>query len=92
MAAAVAAVAAAATATSTPTSTPTPTSEVSAPRSQVVIVGAGPAGLLPFHPPHLPGIGSVVLENRDRPYTQSLRTERRQRAGRLEQGTADVLR
>jgi p-hydroxybenzoate 3-monooxygenase len=58
----------------------------------VVIVGAGPAGLLPFHPPHLPGIGSVVLESRDRPYTQSLRTERRQRAGRLEQGTADVLR
>ncbi|MCW2901873.1 MAG: 4-hydroxybenzoate 3-monooxygenase [Streptosporangiaceae bacterium] len=56
-------------------------------RTQVAIVGAGPAGLLLSHLLHLRGIDSVVLESRDRAYV-----ERRQRAGMLEQGTVDVLR
>jgi p-hydroxybenzoate 3-monooxygenase len=56
-------------------------------RTQVAIVGAGPAGLLLSHLLHLHGIESVVLEGRDRAYV-----ERRQRAGMLEQGTVDVLR
>jgi p-hydroxybenzoate 3-monooxygenase len=56
-------------------------------RTQVAIVGAGPAGLLLSHLLHTRGIDSVVLESRDRPYV-----ERRQRAGLLEQGTVDVLR
>ncbi|MBC6459142.1 4-hydroxybenzoate 3-monooxygenase [Actinomadura sp. HBU206391] len=56
-------------------------------RTQVAIVGAGPAGLLLSHLLHTRGIDSVVLESRDRTYV-----ERRQRAGLLEQGTVDVLR
>src|SRR5690606_23926403 len=56
-------------------------------RTQVAIIGAGPAGLLLSHLLHLQGIDSVVLESRDRDYV-----EHRQRAGVLEQGTADVLR
>lgn len=56
-------------------------------RTQVAIVGAGPAGLLLSHLLHLRGIESVVLESRDRAYV-----EKRQRAGMLEQGTVDVLR
>src|SRR5262245_10852809 len=56
-------------------------------RTQVAIVGAGPAGLLLSHLLYLQGIDSVVLESRDRAYV-----ERRQRAGMLEQGTVDVLR
>ncbi len=56
-------------------------------RTQVGIVGAGPAGLLLSHLLHLHGIESVVLEARSRDYV-----ERRIRAGVLEQGTADVLR
>lgn len=56
-------------------------------RTQVAIVGAGPAGLLLSHLLHLRGIDSVVLESRDRAYV-----EKRQRAGMLEQGTVDVLR
>jgi p-hydroxybenzoate 3-monooxygenase len=56
-------------------------------RTQVAIVGAGPAGLLLSHLLHAQGIDSVVLESRDRAYV-----ERRQRAGLLEQGTVDVLR
>ena len=55
-------------------------------RSQVGIVGAGPAGLLLSHLLHLQGIESVVLEIRSRDYI-----ERRIRAGVLEQGTVDVL-
>ncbi|TDF42622.1 4-hydroxybenzoate 3-monooxygenase [Streptomyces sp. WAC05374] len=51
------------------------------------IVGGGPAGLLLARLLHRAGIGSVVLESRDRAYA-----ERRQRAGILEQATADVLR
>ena len=56
-------------------------------RTQVAIIGAGPAGLLLSHLLHLQGIDSVVLESRDREYV-----ERRQRAGILEQGTVDTLR
>ncbi|MEW2359309.1 4-hydroxybenzoate 3-monooxygenase [Spirillospora sp. NPDC029432] len=56
-------------------------------RTQVAIVGGGPAGLLLSHLLHRQGIDSVVLESRDRAYV-----EQRQRAGMLEQGTTDVLR
>ncbi|MFB4317049.1 4-hydroxybenzoate 3-monooxygenase [Actinomadura sp. 21ATH] len=56
-------------------------------RTQVAIIGGGPAGLLLSHLLHRQGIESVVLESRDRAYV-----EQRQRAGMLEQGTTDVLR
>ncbi|MEV4355505.1 4-hydroxybenzoate 3-monooxygenase [Nonomuraea sp. NPDC049625] len=55
-------------------------------RTQVGIIGAGPAGLLLSHLLHLRGITSVVLEKRSRDYV-----ERRVRAGVLEQGTVDTL-
>jgi len=55
-------------------------------RTQVGIVGAGPAGLLLAHLLEREGIESVVLEDRSRRYV-----EERVRAGLLEQGTADVL-
>jgi p-hydroxybenzoate 3-monooxygenase len=55
-------------------------------RTQVGIVGAGPAGLLLSHLLHLARIDSVVFEVRDRDYV-----ERRVRAGVLEQGTVDLL-
>ena len=55
-------------------------------RTQVGIVGAGPAGLVLSHLLYLHGIESVVLENRSRHYV-----EERVRAGVLEQGTADLL-
>ncbi|MFJ3444719.1 4-hydroxybenzoate 3-monooxygenase [Streptomyces sp. NPDC086081] len=56
-------------------------------RTTVGIIGAGPAGLLLARLLHNAGIDAVVLESHDRAYV-----ERRQRAGILEQGTADVLR
>ncbi len=56
-------------------------------RTQVAIVGAGPAGLLLSHLLHLQGIESVVLERRDRDYVES-----RVRAGVLEHGTVEMLR
>ena len=56
-------------------------------RTQVGIVGAGPAGLLLSHLLHLQGIESVVVENRSRQYV-----EERVRAGVLEQGTVDLLK
>jgi len=56
-------------------------------RTQVGIVGAGPAGLMLAHLLHLQGIESVVLESRTREYV-----ENRVRAGVLEQGTVDMLR
>jgi p-hydroxybenzoate 3-monooxygenase len=55
-------------------------------RTQVGIVGAGPAGLLLSHILYLSGIESVVLECKSRAYI-----EERVRAGVLEQGTADLL-
>jgi len=55
-------------------------------RTQVGIVGAGPAGLVLSHLLHLQGIESVVVENRSRQYV-----EERVRAGVLEQGTVDLL-
>ncbi len=55
-------------------------------RTQVGIIGAGPAGLMLSHLLHLEGIESVVLEAHTRQYV-----EERVRAGVLEQGTADVL-
>jgi p-hydroxybenzoate 3-monooxygenase len=55
-------------------------------RTQVGIVGAGPAGLLLSHLLKREGIESVVLETRSRDYV-----EHRVRAGVLEQGTVDLL-
>jgi p-hydroxybenzoate 3-monooxygenase len=55
-------------------------------RTQVGIVGAGPAGLLLSHLLHLEGIESVVIESRGRDYV-----EQRVRAGVLEQGSVDLL-
>jgi p-hydroxybenzoate 3-monooxygenase len=55
-------------------------------RTQVGIVGAGPAGLMLSHLLHLNGIESVVLEARTRQYV-----EERVRAGLLEQTTANLL-
>lgn len=55
-------------------------------RTQVGIVGAGPAGLVLSHLLHLQGIESVVLENRSREYIIE-----RVRAGVLEQNTVDLL-
>lgn len=56
-------------------------------RTQVGIVGAGPAGLMLAHLLHLQGIESVVLESHSREYV-----ENRVRAGVLEQGTVNMLR
>lgn len=55
-------------------------------RTQVGIIGAGPAGLLLSHLLHLQGISSVVLEARSRKEIESTI-----RAGVLEQGTIDLL-
>jgi len=55
-------------------------------RTQVGIVGAGPAGLVLSHLLFLQGIDSVLVENRSRQYV-----EERVRAGVLEQGTVDLL-
>jgi p-hydroxybenzoate 3-monooxygenase len=55
-------------------------------RTQVGIIGAGPAGLLLSHLLHLRGIESVVLESRTREQIESTI-----RAGVLEQGTMDLL-
>jgi p-hydroxybenzoate 3-monooxygenase len=56
-------------------------------RTQVGIVGAGPAGLFLSQLLHLQGIESVVFECRDRAYVEA-----RVRAGVLEYGTAETLR
>jgi p-hydroxybenzoate 3-monooxygenase len=55
-------------------------------RTQVGIIGAGPAGLLLSRLLALQGIDSVVLENRSREYVEA-----RIRAGILEQHTVDTL-
>ena len=56
-------------------------------KTQVGIVGAGPAGLMLSHLLHLQGITSVVIETRSRNDIESTI-----RAGVLEQGTMDLLR
>src|SRR6266487_6298774 len=56
-------------------------------RTQVGIVGAGPAGLLLSHLLALRGIDSVVVEIRSRAYCEA-----RQRAGVLEDGSVRLLR
>jgi p-hydroxybenzoate 3-monooxygenase len=56
-------------------------------RTQVVIVGAGPAGLLLSHLLGLEGIDSVLLERQTPEYVQA-----RIRAGILEAGTVELLR
>src|SRR3954447_26769776 len=55
-------------------------------RTQVAIVGGGPAGLMLGRLLELKGIESVVIEARDREYVQQ-----RVRAGVLEQGTMDLM-
>ena len=55
-------------------------------RTQVGIVGAGPAGLMLAQLLQLQGIDAVVLEARSREHV-----EQRIRAGVLEQGTVDLL-
>lgn len=56
-------------------------------RTQVGIIGAGPAGLTLSKRLHLHGIDNIVLEKRSRHYV-----ENRLRAGLLEQGTVDMMR
>ncbi|HTA01103.1 MAG TPA: 4-hydroxybenzoate 3-monooxygenase [Streptosporangiaceae bacterium] len=56
-------------------------------RTQVGIVGAGPAGLLLSHLLALRGIDSVLIELRSREYCEA-----RQRAGVLEDGSVALLR
>jgi len=55
-------------------------------RTQVAIIGAGPAGLFLAQLLHRLGVHSVVLEARDRGYVEA-----RIRAGVLEQGTVELL-
>ena len=55
-------------------------------RTQVGIVGGGPAGLMLGQLLHRAGIDSVILENRTRDYVIE-----RVRAGVLEQGTVDLM-
>jgi p-hydroxybenzoate 3-monooxygenase len=55
-------------------------------RTQVGIIGAGPAGLMLSHLLHLNGISSIIIENRSRDYI-----ENRIRAGLIEQWAADML-
>lgn len=56
-------------------------------RTQVAIIGAGPAGMFLAHLLHRQGIDAVVIERRDRPYVEG-----RVRAGVLEQVTTDLMR
>ena len=55
-------------------------------RTQVAIIGAGPAGLLLGALLHKAGIDNVVIERQSGSYVLS-----RIRAGILEQGTVDML-
>lgn len=56
-------------------------------RTQVAIIGAGPAGLLLSHLLAAGGVESVVVETRTREYVES-----RIRAGILEHSTVELLR
>ncbi len=55
-------------------------------RTQIGIIGAGPAGLFLSHLLDREGIDSIVIENRSRTYV-----EERVRAGLLEQNTVDLM-
>lgn len=55
-------------------------------RTQVAIVGAGPAGMFLAHLLRVEGIDATVIERRDRDYVEG-----RVRAGVLEQGTVDLM-
>ncbi len=55
-------------------------------RTQVGIIGAGPAGLMLARLLHLQGISSIIIENRSREYI-----ENRIRAGLIEDWAADLL-
>jgi p-hydroxybenzoate 3-monooxygenase len=55
-------------------------------RTQVGIIGAGPAGLMLARLLHLQGIKSIIIENRSREYI-----ENRIRAGLIEHWAADLL-
>ncbi|MES1155184.1 MAG: FAD-dependent monooxygenase, partial [Pseudorhodoplanes sp.] len=55
-------------------------------RTQVGIVGAGPAGLMLSHLLHLAGIDSIIIEARSRQYCEA-----RVRAGLIEQWVVDLL-
>jgi p-hydroxybenzoate 3-monooxygenase len=55
-------------------------------RTQIGIVGAGPAGLMLSHLLHLAGIDSIVVENRSRAYCEA-----RVRAGLMEHWVAHLL-
>src|ERR1700743_1301327 len=61
-------------------------SRISRMRTQIGIIGAGPAGLMLSHLLHLQGIESVVLESKSREYCES-----RIRAGVLEHGTVELM-
>lgn len=56
-------------------------------KTQVAIIGAGPAGLMLSHILHLQGIESIVLETRSREAIEATI-----RAGVLEQGTVDLMK
>ena len=56
-------------------------------RTQVGIVGAGPAGLMLSHLLHLAGVESIVIESRSRSYV-----EQRVRAGVLENDTVELMK
>ena len=56
-------------------------------RTQVAIIGAGPAGMFLAHLLRQSGIDAVVVERRDRAYVEG-----RVRAGVLEQVTVDLMR
>ncbi|WP_277983286.1 4-hydroxybenzoate 3-monooxygenase [Sphingomonas faeni] len=55
-------------------------------RTQVAIIGAGPAGMFLAHLLHRDGIDAIVIERRDRAYVEG-----RVRAGVLEQVTVDLM-
>jgi p-hydroxybenzoate 3-monooxygenase len=56
-------------------------------RTQVAIIGGGPAGLLLSHMLHLDGIENVVIERQSKSHVLE-----RIRAGVLEDGTVQLLR
>ena len=55
-------------------------------RTQVAIIGGGPAGMLLAHLLHTAGVAALVLEQRSRAYVEG-----RVRAGVLEAGTVALM-